>query len=141
MRCALWPVTAVLCWPQDLPEHLPSLKCPRIFETKKAYHSSCKRRTTGSALESGVFLCVVLQLNCFDESGTSCVEKNTACVRCADGPIGRCVGFLLASVAADKVSVRSVGDSLNSAYDRVVGRDLMCCCVQSFLIVRIAYTW
>ena len=37
-------------------------------------------------------------------------------------------------------SVRSVGDSLNSAYDGVVGRDLMCSCVQSFVIVRTVYT-
>jgi len=54
-----------------------------------------------------------------------CREEYGMCAVC-----GRCVGFLLASGAADAVSVRSVGDRLNAAYDGVVGRDVMCSCVQ-----------
>lgn len=53
-------------------------------------------------------------------------------VQYADGLTGRCV---LASVA-----VRIVGDSVNSANDRVVGRDLMCSFVPTLVIVRIAWT-
>lgn len=58
--------------------------------------------------------------------------RHTCGVRCADGLTGRCV---LASVA-----LRIVRDSVNSANDRVVGRDLMCSCVHTFVIVRLECT-